>query len=107
MEGTAVLTRFCQISYHLGLAAALKRKPTVARYALYFKHLQAACFDNESGPYGEARHYHVIVMCDHFPENESLTGANMIRKSLKRRKLLLVSLPKRLLLGQVVPHVAA
>jgi hypothetical protein len=89
------------------LAAALKRKPTVARYALYFKHLQAACFDNESGPYGEARHYHVIVMCDHFPENEGSTGESMNRKSLKRRKLLSVSFPKRLVLGQVVPPMAA
>ena len=46
-------------------------------------------------------------MSDNFPENKGSTGANMIRKSLKRRKLLSVSFPKRLLLGQVVPHVAA
>ena len=39
----------------IGLAAALKRKPTVARYTLYFSCLQVVCFDNESGPYGEAR----------------------------------------------------
>jgi hypothetical protein len=92
---------------HLGLAAALKRKPTVARYMLYFKYLQAACFDNESGPYGEARRYHGTVMCDNFPENEGSTEENMIRKSLKRRKLLSMSFPKRLVLGQVVPPMAA
>ena len=89
------------------LAAALKRKPTIARYTLYFRYLQVACFDDESGPYGEAQRYHVIVMCDNFPENEGLTGENMIRKSLKRRKLLSMSFPKRLVLGQVVPHMAA
>ena len=89
------------------LAAALKRKPTIARYTLYFRCLQVACFDDESGPYGEAQRYHVIVMCDNFPENEGSTGENMIRKSLKRRKLLSMSFPKRLVLGQVAPHMAA
>src|SRR5262249_4176443 len=96
-----------QHSAEPGLAAALKRKPTVARYTLYFRRLQAACFDNESGPYGEARRYHVIIMCDNFPENAGSKGENMIRKSLKKRKLLSVSFPKRLVLGQVVPHMAA
>jgi hypothetical protein len=90
-----------------GLAAALKRKPTVARYALYFRHLQVACFDNESGPYGGTRCYYVAVMSDHFPENKGSMEENMVRKPLKRRKLLSVSFPKRLLLGQVVPYVAA
>jgi len=49
-----------------------------------------------SGPYGETRRSHVIVTYDNFPENEGSTGANMIHKSLKRRKLLLVSFPKKL-----------
>ena len=91
---------------HQGLAAALKRKPTVARDTLYFRHLQVACFDNESGLYSEARSYHVTGMCDNFPENEGSTRENMVRKSLKRRKLLPVSFPKKLVLGQVVPHMA-
>ena len=47
------------------------------------------------------------ITCDNFPENEGLTGENIIRKSLKRRKLLSMSFPKKLVLGQVVPHVAA
>ena len=90
-----------------GLAGALKRKPTVARYTHYFRYLQVACFDNESGPYGEARRYHVIVMCDNFPENAGSKGENMISKSLKKRKLLSVSFPKRRVLGQVIPYMAA
>ena len=57
------------------LADRSERKPTVARYTLYFSCLQVVCFDNESGPYGEARYYHVVVMCDSFPENKGSTGA--------------------------------
>ena len=90
-----------------GLAAALKRRPTVARYAFYFRRLHVACFDNDSGPYGETRRSHVLVMCDNFPENKGPTGVNMIYKSLKRSQLLLVSFPKKPVLGQVVPQVAA
>jgi hypothetical protein len=49
----------------------------------------------------------MTVMSDNFPENEGSTRANMVRKFLERRKLLSLSFPKRPLLGQVVPHVAA
>jgi len=72
-----------------------------------FQTLVGSLFDSESGPYGEARRYHVMGMCDNFPENKGSTGENMVRKPLKRRKPLSVSFPKRLVLGQVVPHVAA
>jgi hypothetical protein len=96
---------------HLQRQAAMRfvahRKPTVAHYTHYFRYLQVACFDNESGPYGEARRYHVIVMCDNFPENAGSKGENMISKSLKKRKLLSVSFPKRRVLGQVIPYMAA
>ena len=90
-----------------GLAAALKRKPAIARYTLHFSCLQVVCFDNASGPYGEARRYHMIVLCDNFPENKGSTGEHRIRRPLKERKLFSVSFPKRLVLGQVIPHVAA
>jgi hypothetical protein len=33
-----------------GLAAALKRKPTVARYTLYFRYLEVAYFDMDLAP---------------------------------------------------------
>jgi hypothetical protein len=37
------------------------QKPTVAPYALYFKHLQAARSAKESGAYGEAPRHDVMV----------------------------------------------
>src|SRR2546429_6901708 len=51
-------------------------------------HLEGSAYNlfpiksNESGPYSEARRYHVTGMCDNFPEKEGSTGENMVRKSL-------------------------
>jgi hypothetical protein len=41
------------------------------------------------------------VMCDNFPKNTGSTREHMVRKSLKRRKRLSVSFPKKHLLGKV------
>ena len=54
-----------------GLAAAAKRKPTVAQYTLYFSYLQVASFANGSEPNGEPICHQLIVMFGNFPEKTS------------------------------------
>ena len=87
-----------------GLAAASVPKPTVAQYTQYFSYLQAPKLAKESGPYGQASRYEVMVMLDNFPKKGGSMGERRVHKSLKRQNLSSASFPKRYLLGIHIPH---
>jgi hypothetical protein len=77
-----------------GLAAAPKPKPTVAKYALYFKDLQLDDSIIRILTLRRALRHVVMVMFGRLPEEGSSMRKSIVRKLLKRLHRFYVSFPK-------------
>src|SRR5215813_8125530 len=52
------------------------------RWLTYWSYLQAPKLAKESGPYGQASRYEVMVMLDNFPKKGGSMGERRVHKSL-------------------------